>query len=403
LCKGDDDLLVALLKNGSSISLLDDWRMEQLDLLRRKETFICPICKNEVVLKLGRKRITHFAHRREAACTIEHETESSYHLSGKADLFKWLKRQRLEVKLEPYLQSIQQRPDLLLSYKGKTYAIEYQCSTISEELFRKRTASFLKAGIKPLWILGANRFHRSSTSSFRLSTFQWLFAYPALPQSYLLILYYCPKTKQFFRLVPLASFSVYNTFSTVMIDSAERLSFEKLFQIDDISLPSMFWHEWFMQKKRWRLMFPFYPTKENRLVCMYFYKHNIVPALFPSEAGLPIKYGYLFETPSFIWQTYILIMMMKKQKNGMFHFSDIYSSISQMVRTRKLKVRNLPFHYFRAINEYLLLLVQLGYIKIVNSTTFRLIKPVTIPKTIEEALKMDHKLLKIIEKRGFIL
>jgi competence protein CoiA len=395
-------LLVALLKNGSPISLLDDWQMEQLDLLRKKETFICPVCKHEVVLKIGRKRITHFAHRKDAVCTIEHEKESFYHLSGKADLFQWLKKQSFDVQLEPYLPAIQQRPDLLLSYKGKTYAIEYQCSTISEELFRKRTASFIKAGIQPLWILGANRFRRSSNYSFRLSSFQWLFASPTQSQSHLLIFYYCPQTKQFFRIVPLVSFSVYNTFSTAMIDRIERLSFETLFHIDAISLPNMFWHEWFMQKKRWRLTFPLYPTKENRFVCMYFYEHNLVPSLFPIEAGLPSKYGYLFATPPFIWQTYILIMM-KKQKNGTFYFSDIYSSISKMVRARKLKVRNLPLHYFRAIDEYLFLLVQLGYIKIVNSTTFQLIKSFTVPKTIEEALKMDYKLLKVIEKQSFII
>jgi competence protein CoiA len=400
-------LLVALLKNGSPISLLDDWTKQQLERLRKQEIFVCPVCKSEVVLKIGKKRISHFAHRKEAVCAIESETESSYHLAGKADLYKWLKRQDIEVQLEPYIQRIRQRPDLLAVYKRKVYAIEYQCSTISEEMFHKRTASYMKAGIQPIWIVGAHRLHYIHSHFLKLSSFQWLFAQYVSSTSFPVIFSYCPKTQRFFRIFPLIPLSVCTTYSISTIHRMEHLSFAELFTRTSISFPNLFWEKWRLQKRRWRLTYMMYRNKENRFVCSCFYKHNITPALFPIEAGLPLKYGCFFETLPFVWQTYVLIIIMKKQTNSIFSFSDVYSSFSQMVRTGKVRIRNfstgISNHYSRAINEYLLLLVQLGYLQRIERTTFQIIKPFTIPKTIEEALQKDTELLETIRKSDFLL
>lgn len=56
-------MFVALLKNGETCSLLDDWTIEQLHVLRATQAFFCPVCLKRVQLKIGTKRMPHFAQR----------------------------------------------------------------------------------------------------------------------------------------------------------------------------------------------------------------------------------------------------------------------------------------------------------------------------------------------------
>jgi competence protein CoiA len=393
-------LLVALLKNGQSISLVDRWTREQLMDLKNKETFFCPACENEVILKLGNRRIAHFAHKKEGVCAFEHEAESSYHLAGKTDLFHWLQKQSITVKLEPYLHSIQQRPDLLVMDKERMYALEYQCSTISENLFQKRNTHYKKAGIRPIWVIGAHHLQRLSTYRFRLPRFQWLFAqYVSFSSPQPLIFYYCSQTKQVFRLVHLIPFSPYYTFSVPVIEKLNDLHFYDFLSYPSVSLPSSFWNEWLSQKKKWRLTFTMYQNKMNRSICSDFYHHHILPALFPSEAGWPLTHSYLFETPAFIWQTYILLSLSTNQQP--ISLSSIYAFIKRKITDGRITVRKLPlanaYHYTRVVYEYLQLLTQLGYIQWKNRNTLQQIQPWTFPKTIEEAFNEDKRLLEMIK------
>ena len=47
-------------------------------------------------------------------------------------LYQWLMSKRFLPILEYYDREIQQRPDIMFMYNGRKYALEYQCSTISE-------------------------------------------------------------------------------------------------------------------------------------------------------------------------------------------------------------------------------------------------------------------------------
>ncbi len=112
--------------------------------LRNKEEFICPVCGEEVTLKLGNQRIFHFAHKKVGTCRDFYERESVYHMDGKRQLYQWLVQQKIPSILEYYDREIEQRPDVMFVYQGKKYALEYQCSTISETVFMKRTRSYLE-------------------------------------------------------------------------------------------------------------------------------------------------------------------------------------------------------------------------------------------------------------------
>ncbi|MDI5790199.1 competence protein CoiA family protein [Bacillus licheniformis] len=90
---------------------------------------------------------------------MPHEPESPYHLKGKRLLYEWLGRQGLRPVLEPYLQEIRQRPDLLLEHGTRQVAVEFQCANLNAAAYRKRTEGFLRLGIEPVWILGGNRIN----------------------------------------------------------------------------------------------------------------------------------------------------------------------------------------------------------------------------------------------------
>lgn len=398
--KGSGFLLVAVLKNGQSFSLLDRWTKEQLRQLRKSASFFCPACQQEVILKLGTKRMPHFAHKKEGACPFEQEAESPYHLSGKTDLFHWLKEQPLHVRLEPYFSSIQQRPDLAV-VADRVYAMEYQCSTLSESLFLKRNACYKAEGIRPLWILGAHHLQQLTMYRYKLPRFQWLFAQQSVsPPCQPMILYYCPQTKRLIRLIQLIPFSSYYTFSIPVVEKLEKLSFRELLHPPSVPLPALFWTEWLAQKKKWRLTFTMYPSATNRAICADFYPHH-VPALFPCEAGWPVTHGYLFETPAFIWQTYLLLFL---QSNDVYSLSSLYAWLKEKIAEQKIVLRHLPlaqaYAYTRAVYEYMDWLSQLGYVQWINKKAIRRVKEWTYPQTLEEALVEDRRLLERAKRKS---
>ena len=109
-----------------------------------KERFVCPGCKQAVVLKKGRVKIPHFAHRR-AACDSFSEGETREHLHNKALMQRWSGGQ-----LEAYLPELQQRPDVL----WRRVAIEVQCSRLSLERLVERVVNYRKHGYVSWWLLG---------------------------------------------------------------------------------------------------------------------------------------------------------------------------------------------------------------------------------------------------------
>ncbi|WP_408010724.1 competence protein CoiA family protein [Pseudalkalibacillus sp. A8] len=88
-------MLLATSSSGQCINLAEDWKKPDLERIRTLNTFQCPVCKNNVTLKLGTKRIWHFSHLKDASCRVETEPESTYHLLGKRQLYRWLSVQKL--------------------------------------------------------------------------------------------------------------------------------------------------------------------------------------------------------------------------------------------------------------------------------------------------------------------
>lgn len=172
-------MLVALTENGEHFVCTSDLPRSVLKQKRNTTQFYCPHCKEQVQLKVGEVKVPHFAHLANSRCAqMFSEGESEIHLQGKEQLYKMFQRLKLQVELECYLTELAQRPDLLVTDQfGRRFAIEFQCSPISQEQIRKRTKGYLSAKITPIWI-----FLTPSKKSTSIGKIQKLSLSPMLQQ-----------------------------------------------------------------------------------------------------------------------------------------------------------------------------------------------------------------------------
>jgi competence protein CoiA len=125
--------------------------------------FYCLVCGDEVLLKVGRNRINHFAHANPIACRFA-EGESETHRKCKMEIYEALLREPNvhNVTLERPLGTV--RPDISAVISGVPVAIEVQISSLSIETIMYRTIEYARKGIYVLWLmqwtseLAANRY-----------------------------------------------------------------------------------------------------------------------------------------------------------------------------------------------------------------------------------------------------
>ncbi|WP_158318779.1 competence protein CoiA [Robertmurraya kyonggiensis] len=221
-------MLTVKLKSGETISLAEKYSRNQLEAMRKKEEFYCRSCSEKMILKIGTQRIPHFAHEKGSECT-EYDRESEYHMSGKIKLFEWLEIQGLSPEMECYYPPIKQRADIAFTYEEKTYCIEFQCSTISAEVFRRRTEGYRKLLLHPIWILGGKNINRKQTHKLSLTNFHYLFLKETANREVYLPAY-CPQTNQFIRLENLISLSTRMAYASILCKPLEKLTVQDLIE-----------------------------------------------------------------------------------------------------------------------------------------------------------------------------
>ncbi|WP_076459099.1 competence protein CoiA [Limosilactobacillus caccae] len=124
------------------------------DVTSSRGHFRCPGCQQDVIFRHGNKKIAHFAHTKAATCGFS-EGETAEHLRGKKQIYRWAQAKGWQPRLEAYLPTIVQRPDILVEIDGQQVAFEFQCSPLSIERLLDRNAGYHRANIKVWWILGA--------------------------------------------------------------------------------------------------------------------------------------------------------------------------------------------------------------------------------------------------------
>ncbi|KZZ83708.1 competence protein CoiA [Bacillus sp. SJS] len=294
-------MLTSLTESGAFSLLNKVYSFEELDQLRSTELFYCPACRQSVELKLGTVKRYHFAHRKKTACHYEVEPESERHLLGKQQLFDRLKQEG-EAELEPYLPEIRQRPDMMLTFNKKKYAIEYQCSSIPHEQVIRRSRGYQSLKIEPVWILGSNQLHRTGASEYRLNAFHWFFIknfpYSSLPY----LLYYCPENKQLLRLSGFFPISkqIFHAKAEVMELSMDSLAPHKC------SAPSGYPVSWLQSKVLKYRKYP--PSKQvTSLQKVLYLKKRLPLSLIPPIVFMPAQFDFAIETEPYVWKTWLLL------------------------------------------------------------------------------------------------
>ena len=124
----------------------------------KSDIFQCPECQNEVILKQGKIKIAHFAHKPDADCPYR-TNETELHLRIKREIYEALKDypncHRCE--LERRLNGV--RPDISLYIGPNPVAIEIQRSDITIDMIIQRTTRYSQLGIYLLWILPDIKFN----------------------------------------------------------------------------------------------------------------------------------------------------------------------------------------------------------------------------------------------------
>jgi len=125
------------------------------ELARRDDAFCCPVCREVVILRRGRKVVAHFAHRPRARC-VARTGETRAHLEAKRVLLDSFRTRGLRAEAEYATTEVAEdrRADIMVWSPGSDIplAIELQHSRITVPELEKRAQSFARAGIGQLWV-----------------------------------------------------------------------------------------------------------------------------------------------------------------------------------------------------------------------------------------------------------
>lgn len=123
----------------------------------------CPQCGQRVLLRAGQLKSPYFAHSRQSDC-VNSEGETNQHLAGKRQMWQWTQERGWDPQLEVYLPAVHQRPDLLLTWRSKKIAMEFQCSPLSCQRLMERNQGYRQLKMGFIWYLGPNYCHKLRSS-----------------------------------------------------------------------------------------------------------------------------------------------------------------------------------------------------------------------------------------------
>jgi len=117
--------------------------------------YVCPNCKADVILRKGRVRIHHFAHKATSTCPFS-KSESQAHYTAKTLFQKsYQGRKGCRAETEFIVKTLpnDRRCDVMVfSPTGKQVGIELQDSAIGLDELEERTACYGHADIPIIWV-----------------------------------------------------------------------------------------------------------------------------------------------------------------------------------------------------------------------------------------------------------
>ncbi|WP_052342775.1 competence protein CoiA [Bacillus sp. EB01] len=386
-------MLTAKLKNGQTLCLAHGYSREALKQLRDDEEFLCPSCGEQVILKLGTKRIFHFSHLKDGCEESKYDRESEYHLAGKLALFNWLRRQGIPAAVEQYDPYIRQRPDITFLHQNRHYALEFQCSTIPEECFIKRTQGYESRGYIPLWILGATHLPKYSGKTVQLSGFHYLFYRDALNGPGF-IPFFCPDTGRFTLLHSISPYSTSKAFASKAQIHLNRARLrDALIPPSLQQVPGSLWRRKLVQSK---LLIGANPATIHTKFLNDLYTAGKNLFLLPPQIGQPGFFSVSVTAFPIIWQTYLFIDLLFKKTPGSFvTVEEIVQSLEKRCARGDIRLRVLPLAKDMTLGalayEYLSRLAALGFLVHKQDGVFLLQKEMLFPGSTAEQMAMEDE------------
>lgn len=123
------------------------WQTEKKD-----GPFVCPGCLREAIIRKGKKRQHHFAHKQNWGCTYG-LGESQIHYQCKREIYEALLEhpECTFCEMEKRLEGV--RPDIFATVRGTDIAIEVQKTIISPEEVERRSRVYTSLGIYVFWFI----------------------------------------------------------------------------------------------------------------------------------------------------------------------------------------------------------------------------------------------------------
>lgn len=364
-------MLVAYTENKPFI-LTPHLSREQLLTLRGQKSFRCPQCSEPVMLKVGKIKTPHFSHLQNTECLqLFSEGESEQHLKGKHALFLYLQQHSTSVQLEPYLHQLSQRPDILVHYNGRKYAIEFQCSQISEKLFYERTKNYGKHFIQPIWLLNTPIDKVKKSEAFypiSFTRFEQLFMQRS--ESLPFIISFQPQTSTFYYFSHLLHIQN-NQFLTKVYEiqsNGQPFPFLKPKMLPFYQFQGLLTVYKELQKKHIYNRLKYSRLGANDILLRSFYELRLSPEHYPYFIGIPTKRSEHIPINAVEWQS------------GLFYYCQRYQLPIDQLNERAI-YRFLQFikqeHSVlkvKAIFSYLHCLNELGITNISSQVPFEQIE-----------------------------
>ncbi|MEC5423597.1 competence protein CoiA family protein [Virgibacillus sp. C22-A2] len=389
-------MLQAKSKEGRLVTLATLTKLEINKLKQVK--FYCPACNQRVIMKAGSIVIPHFAHQSIQKCPAHEGGEGLYHEKGKLLLYQWLKKQNIHVELEVYLPEINQRPDLLLRLNTKIIAIEYQCARVAIEQIRERNNGYRKAGIIPIWILGATLLKRKMSYQLQLDQFSLQFTHQFSPTYPLTLFYFCPITNQFASVRNIYLTSLDKAIGKFYIQRLNSMSFIDIFQ-KELLKSSHLYQLWRKEKERFRMRQPKRLYGKELAWAKWLYEKGTHREHLPSIIYLPTVSQYLMNSAPWDWQSRLCIDILCNKPLGT---QISLKSCERIVRQQMQDSNSFPLIYTgkNPIIEYLMLLSELNILTKRTPHSFLIINPIDFYKNVEEALTGDKIIMDQLVKQN---
>ncbi|RYG72112.1 hypothetical protein EU245_11525 [Lentibacillus lipolyticus] len=394
---GDNSMLQAKTKDGKLVTLASMTRQE-ITMLKKSDKFFCPTCSRKVIARAGTKVIPHFAHEAKTDCPAQEGGEGAYHEKGKLLLYQWLKGQKLHVLLEPYIPEIGQRPDLLLRLKNRTIAFEYQCARIPAEHVAKRSRGYVRAGIIPIWILGATNFHRSGQQQLKVNQFHLPFVHQFSSDFPHTLYFFCPNTLQFISFQDLHFFTLHHVLGKWTIRKLNEMVFTDLFHVSRFTRGQLL-QSWKQKKRSFRLRAPGNLHGRELTWHQWLYARHASRQSLPSPIYLPVASQHLMKTPPWDWQSRLCLDIIAPLGSGdSFH----YNACTHLLRNHLHPSSLFPLlsKPENPITAYLKQLEHLQMIRKTSASRYTKKRPFSFYEHVEDAVDGDDLLMVQLMKQN---